>query len=164
MAGGCATLFERRTNSPNKYRARSYRWWVSLAGDRSPCVAFPPDVSEVASPDEAISRAPELFRRSMAFEISSDVSQCIESNVPPSFTAPSKRLASYSGIPIPTSAPTTPPTVPPTPTPARAPMIGPAAINGPTPEMASAPIPAKRPNVPPLHHRQLLLSRFPRVL
>src|SRR4029453_4440315 len=53
-------------------------------------------------------------------------------------------------MPMPTSAPTSPPTAPPTPRPASAPMIGPAAINGPTPGIASAPMPASNPNVPPI--------------
>ena len=50
---------------------------------------------------------------------------------------------------MPTSAPTNPPTAPPTPRPASAAMIGPAAMNGPRPGIASAPMPASRPSVPP---------------
>src|SRR4051794_17708859 len=42
-----------------------------------------------------------------------------------------------------------PPRAPPAPTPARAPIIGPAAMNGPRPGMASAPMPASQPRVPP---------------
>src|SRR5262249_1467302 len=57
--------------------------------------------------------------------------------------------ASNSGMPIPTSAPVNPPTAPPAPRPASAAMIGPAAMNGPSPGIARAPIPASNPNVPP---------------
>jgi hypothetical protein len=58
-------------------------------------------------------------------------------------------LASYSGIPIPTSAPARPPTAPPTPAPARAATIGPAAMKGPTPGIANEPIPTSQPRIPP---------------
>ena len=47
------------------------------------------------------------------------------------------------------SAPVNPPTAPPTPIPAKAAMMGPAAINGPTPGIASEPMPASKPRVPP---------------
>src|ERR1700730_10558712 len=56
--------------------------------------------------------APVRFNVSLARVISSDVSQCTDSRTPPFLTRPSYRLASYSGIPIPTSAPTNPPTAP----------------------------------------------------
>jgi hypothetical protein len=52
-------------------------------------------------------------------------------------------------MPIPTSAPVRPPTAPPTPAPASAAIIGPAAMNGPRPGIASAPIPASHPKPPP---------------
>lgn len=42
-----------------------------------------------------------------------------------------------------------PPTVAPAAAPLRAAMSGPAAIKGPTPGIANAPIPASRPKVPP---------------
>jgi hypothetical protein len=51
-------------------------------------------------------------------------------------------------MPIPTKAPTNPLTAPPTPNPAKAAMMGPAAMNGPTPGIASAPIPASKPIAP----------------
>src|ERR1700741_4149171 len=41
------------------------------------------------------------------------------------------------------------PTAPPTPAPASAATIGPAAIKGPTPGMARAPIPTSHPSAPP---------------
>src|SRR4029453_13421207 len=72
-----------------------------------------------------------------------------DSRTLPSFTRPSYRLASYSGMPMPTRAPTRPPTAPPTPRPASAPMIGPAAMNGPTPGIASAPMPPNKPSRAP---------------
>ena len=43
----------------------------------------------------------------------------------------------------------TPPTAPPMPTPVKAAMIGPAAISGPTPGIANAPMPASQPSAPP---------------
>src|SRR4051794_35568773 len=43
-----------------------------------------------------------------------------------------------------------PPAVAPTAAPLSAAMIGPAAMNGPTPGMASAPMPASRPSTPPV--------------
>src|SRR5690349_1269874 len=49
-------------------------------------------------------------------------------------------------MPIPTSAPTRPPT----PRPANPAIIGPAAMKGPTPGIAKAPIPARTPSVPPI--------------
>src|SRR6185436_2054885 len=52
-------------------------------------------------------------------------------------------------MPIPMRAPVIPPTLAPTAAPPRAAMIGPAAMNGPTPGMASEPIPASQPSVPP---------------
>ena len=58
--------------------------------------------------------------------------------------------------PVPTRAPTSPPRAPPTPRPASADMIGPAAINGPRPGIASAPIPTKSPSVPPMAAPHLL--------
>src|SRR5271169_1254995 len=67
----------------------------------------------------------------------------------PFLTFPSYRLASYSGMPSPTRAPVTPPTAPPTAAPLSAAMMGPAAMNGPTPGMANAPIPASQPSAPP---------------
>src|SRR5438445_596973 len=53
-------------------------------------------------------------------------------------------------MPMPTRAPTRPPTAPPAPAPASVAMIGPAAMNGPTPGIARAPTPARRPRVPPI--------------
>src|SRR5262245_6919919 len=50
---------------------------------------------------------------------------------------------------MPTSAPVIPPTAAPTAAPLSAAMIGPAAMNGPTPGIASAPIPASHPKTPP---------------
>src|SRR5262249_26770834 len=70
-----------------------------------------------------------------------DRSECTESRIPPLRMRPSYRFASYSGIPIPTSAPATPPTAPPTPIPASVATSGPAAMNGPSPGIASAPMP-----------------------
>ena len=52
---------------------------------------------------------------------------------------------------MPTSAPTNPPTAPPTPTPASPAMIGPAAINGPRPGIANAPMPKPGPQGSPNH-------------
>src|SRR5664279_2162329 len=51
-------------------------------------------------------------------------------------------------MPRPMSPPAMPPTAAPMATPLNAATIGPAAINGPTPGMASAPIPAIQPNAP----------------
>src|SRR5687768_6925079 len=51
---------------------------------------------------------------------------------------------------MPTNTPSSPPSAPPAPAPARAATIGPAAINGPMPGIARAPIPASQPNVPPM--------------
>ena len=62
---------------------------------------------------------------------------------------PSYRLASYSGIPMPASAPMRPPSAPIAPAPASAATIGPAAINGPSPGIASAPMPVSQPRTPP---------------
>src|SRR5271165_75002 len=53
-------------------------------------------------------------------------------------------------MPIPTRAPVTPPTAPPTPRPAKPATIGPAAMNGPRPGIASIPMPAKTPSAPPI--------------
>src|SRR5579883_2166089 len=50
---------------------------------------------------------------------------------------------------MPTRAPTTPPAVAPTAAPLRAAMMGPAAMKGPRPGIAKAPIPASQPNAPP---------------
>src|SRR5262245_13759461 len=52
-------------------------------------------------------------------------------------------------MPIPTSPPAIPPTAAPTAAPLSAAIIGPAAIKGPTPGIANAPIPAIHPNAPP---------------
>ncbi len=91
-----------------------------------------------------------LARISFAFATHSASSQCTERSIPPLTIRPSYRFASYSGIPNPIRAPVKPPTAPPTPKPANAPTIGPAAINGPTPGIARAPIPANHPSVPPI--------------
>src|SRR5258708_5418109 len=84
-----------------------------------------------------------------ARSISPEVSQGTESKIRPLVTRLSYLLASYSGIPMPTSAPARLPTAPPTPTPASAATIGPAAMNGPTPGIASEPIPTSHPSTPP---------------
>src|ERR1700730_6826051 len=94
--------------------------------------------SPLFSPADAISSAPVRLSTSFARVISSDVSQCTESRMPPFFTRPSYRLASNSGMPMPTNAPTRPPTAPPTPRAATAPMMGPAAVKGPTQGIAPA--------------------------
>src|SRR5512140_2406951 len=52
-------------------------------------------------------------------------------------------------MPIPIRAPIMPPAVPPMAAPLRAAMIGPAAMNGPRPGMASDPIPTSQPRTPP---------------
>src|SRR5437870_3806247 len=96
-----------------------------------------------------MSSAPVRSRTLFARSISSEVSQWTESKMPPSVRRPSYLFASYSGIPIPTSAPARPPTAPPTPAPARAATIGPAAMKGPTPGIASEPIPTSQPRIPP---------------
>src|ERR1019366_9273931 len=54
-----------------------------------------------------------------------------------------------SGMPRPINPPAIPPTAAPTAAPLNAAIIGPAAMNGPTPGMANAPIPAIHPNAPP---------------
>ena len=72
------------------------------------------ELSDDASPVEEISSAPVIFMMSLARLISSEVSQWTDSKIPPSFTRPSYRFASYSGIPNPMSAPVKPPTAPPT--------------------------------------------------
>jgi hypothetical protein len=102
------------------------------------------------SPLDEMSSAPLDFNKSLARLICADVSQWTDSRVPPFLTRPSYLLASYSGIPMPTKAPTMPPTAPPTPRPARPAIMGPAAINGPTPGIARAPTPASTPSVPPI--------------
>ena len=98
---------------------------------------------------EATPSAPVSSRICFACLVQSELSQCTERRIPPFLTRPSYRFASYSGMPRPTSAPSNPPTVPTTPTPASAVIIGPAAINGPKPGIARAPIPANQPNAPP---------------
>src|SRR5262245_2092135 len=50
---------------------------------------------------------------------------------------------------MPTRAPVRPPTAPPTAAPESAAMIGPAAMSGPRPGMARAPMPASQPSAPP---------------
>src|ERR1043165_5762178 len=52
-------------------------------------------------------------------------------------------------MPIPISAPVMPPAAPPIAAPLKAAIIGPAAMKGPAPGMANAPIPANQPNAPP---------------
>jgi hypothetical protein len=59
------------------------------------------------------------------------------------------RLASISGMPNPIRPPTMPPVVAPMAAPLKAAMIGPAAMKGPTPGIASAPIPASKPSTTP---------------
>src|SRR5262245_61951429 len=70
--------------------------------------------------------------------------------MPPFLILPSHRCPPYSGTPTPISLPAIPPTTPPAPTPARAARIGPAAIKGPIPGTAIAPIPANQPKTPPI--------------
>src|SRR5215831_687353 len=70
--------------------------------------------------------------------------------MPPFLILPSYRFASYSGIPTTIRLTAIPPTTPPAPTPARAARIGPAAIKGPIPGTAIAPIPASQPKTPPI--------------
>jgi hypothetical protein len=48
------------------------------------------------------------------------------------------------------SAPVVPPIAPPAPMPASVATMGPAAMNGPTPGIASMPMPASHPNAPPI--------------
>src|SRR4030095_6674440 len=52
-------------------------------------------------------------------------------------------------MPRPIKPPTRPPVVAPIAAPLRAAIIGPAAMNGPTPGMARAPMPASKPSAPP---------------
>jgi hypothetical protein len=54
-------------------------------------------------------------------------------------------LSFVFGMPMPIKAPTRPPAVAPTAAPLKAAMIGPAAIKGPSPGMAKAPMPASHP-------------------
>src|ERR1017187_5204710 len=53
-------------------------------------------------------------------------------------------------MPRPINPPAIPPTAAPTAAPLNAAIIGPAAMKGPTPGMANAPIPAIHPNAPPM--------------
>jgi hypothetical protein len=53
---------------------------------------------------------------------------------------------------------------PPTPKPAKPAIIGPAAIKGPTPGMASAPIPASTSRAPPMTPPAVTLPSFPQAL
>src|SRR4029453_7727905 len=96
-----------------------------------------------------MSCAPSRLKISFALSTSLLSSVWTEMSKLPLRILPSYCLASYSGIPSPTSVPVRPPAAAPTAAPARAAMIGPAAMNGPTPGMASAPIPTSQPNPPP---------------
>src|SRR5277367_4110898 len=95
-----------------------------LHGFHGPATTAASGISALASVDDAMSCAPVCFNRSLAPATFSDVSQCTDNRIPPALMCPSYRLASYSGIPIPTSAPITPPTAPPTPSPASADTMG----------------------------------------
>src|SRR5580698_10878160 len=73
--------------------------------------------SALASLVEETSCAPVFSRMVLAAFSRSALSQCTESSAPPLRMRPSKRLASYSGIPAPMRPPAIPPTAPPTPNP-----------------------------------------------
>src|ERR1700730_214940 len=96
-----------------------------------------------------MSCAPSRLKISLALSTSLLSSVWTEMSTLPLRILPSYCLASYSGIPRPTSVPVRPPAAAPTAAPARAAIIGPAAMNGPTPGIASAPIPTSHPNPPP---------------
>ena len=87
--------------------------------------------------------------RSRQYPAQSESSECTDNRMPPFLTCPSYRFASYSGMPMPTRAPEMTPTAPPTPAPAKAAVIGPTAIKGLRPGIASAPIPISHPKAPP---------------
>src|SRR5664279_587309 len=85
---------------------------------------------------------------SLARAISFESSVWTEMRRLPALTLPSYRLASISGMPRPINPPAIPPTAAPTAAPLNAATIGPAAMKGPTPGMANAPIPAIHPDAP----------------
>ena len=98
----------------------------------------------------------EMSSRPFLFRISRTTSPFLLSSTetatryPPFLMRSSYAFASYSGIPRPTRPPTTPPAVAPAAAPLSAAIMGPAAINGPKPGIANAPIPASNPTVPPM--------------
>ena len=101
------------------------------------------------SDTEEISSRPFFFRMSRTTSPFSLSSTWTAMRYPPFLMRSSYTFASYSGIPRPTRPPTTPPAVAPAAAPLRAAIMGPAAIKGPKPGIASAPTPASRPTVAP---------------
>lgn len=109
-----------------------------------------------------------------AFRISASKNSCgrsrssllrthVEINALPSRIWRSYSLASYSQKLNPISPPVVPPAAPAMAAPLNAAIIGPAAMNGPRPGMAKAPIPATQPKAPPnmrrWHHLRRRLNR-----
>lgn len=93
---------------------------LSLGVDASPVVQMPCAFARV-----------KMF---LARVISSEFSVWTEMRMFPDLILPSYRLASISGMPRPINPPAMPPTVAPMAAPLNAAIIGPAAMNGPTPE------------------------------
>src|ERR1700730_845555 len=96
-----------------------------------------------------MSCAPSRLKISLALSTSLLSSVWTEMSTLPLRILPSYCLASYSGIPRPTSVPVRPPAAAPTAAPARAAIIGPAAMNPPSSGIGSTPIPTSHPTPPP---------------
>ena len=93
---------------------------------------------------------PAFFNSSSAFFAHFESSQCTDSRRWPFRRRPSVQFRfGTRESPRPTSAPINPPAAPAAPIPARAATIGPAAMNGPMPGMASTPMPINHPSTPP---------------
>ena len=70
-----------------------------------------------------MSSPPAASKIVFARSVSAEFSEWTEMSALPPLTFPSKRLASYSGMPMPTNVPVRPPTVPPTAAPASAALL-----------------------------------------